>query len=185
MNNDTIALRTRIAAIVEEMAGCQVGHAELDGTLQGQFAAIAQELYAEPVSVGQFAKDCDINLSVAGLDKATEDGLRIIRFQRAQRDSIRRGLKAANRLSEDKTKGRKAGGKTNVTGKKTGKAAGENAADAATESKAGNKFEAVASILRSMTRTELTRTANLLATLLAEAPKEATEAPKHRKVAEA
>lgn len=181
MNNDTIALRARIAAIVEEMAGCQVGHAELDGTLQGQFAAIAQELYAEPVSVGTLAKDCGIDLSVAGLDKDTPDGLRIIRFQRAQRDSIRRGLKAANRLLEDKSKGRKAGGKTNVTGKKTG----ENAADAATEVKSGNKFEAVASILRSMTRSELTRTANLLATLLAEAPKEATEAPKRRKVAEA
>ena len=171
--NNVASLRSSLAAIVEDMAALGVASADNSITLTAKFGEIARQLYKTPVEVGQLAKDCGIDLSVAGLDKDNSEDLAVIRFQRAARDSIRRGLKAASLLLQ---KERSPGGKTKA---KVGKAE-KSAADAAEKVKMErpvDAFQAVCAMLDKMNRDQLLRVANAVGERLRSTAADAPAAP--------
>lgn len=147
--------------------------------------AVCDALKKEAVSVAEFATymgdDLSVGKEVSLSDKAERNRIRA---------RIRYGLDQAGKL-EEKARSPKQGKK----GKKA-KTAGEAAAaavDSAEQVKDTNpkdRFNAVCSILRAMSKAELSRVANEVATLLAAAsdeaapPQDATvKAPRKRKAA--
>lgn len=155
----------------------------LETKAYGAFVAFVSETakahFKEAISVATFAAfvgdDLSVGKEVSDADKAERNRIRA---------RIRYGLEQAGLLKEAKRKPAATGSKAKAKSKgEAAAAAVENATEVA-NTNAKDRFSAVCAILAAMTRTELQRVANEVATRLAataaEAPK-APEAPKRSK----